>query len=234
MRGLQFWRGHAHRRFAPLTSLGITAQDVRIADRFSGERAIAVSGALAEASRTISRMPANFVCYPNSQTPVFEAAPQQAPKARHFLLELDQDARRAYSTLLVPGHVLRTMQRLGAWREPVLLAEWARLTRSYGDRMGRIVLPGEVEAALAWLDPSPDTGLAREVARRLLEKGCIIHCVWSGARLSTGSLDIDPCLPWSAWPCGDPWNLLPASPSVNQRLKRDRLPPSPLWRVHGK
>jgi HNH endonuclease len=38
------------------------------------------------------------------------------------------------------------------------------------------------------------------------------------------SLDIDHCLPWSAWPCGDLWNLLPASPRVNQHLKRDRLP----------
>jgi len=37
-------------------------------------------------------------------------------------------------------------------------------------------------------------------------------------------LDIDHCLPWSAWPCGDLWNLLPASPRVNQHLKRDRLP----------
>jgi hypothetical protein len=37
-------------------------------------------------------------------------------------------------------------------------------------------------------------------------------------------LDIDQCLPWSAWPCGDLWNLLPASPKVNQHLKRDRLP----------
>jgi hypothetical protein len=37
-------------------------------------------------------------------------------------------------------------------------------------------------------------------------------------------LDIDHCLPWSAWPRGDLWNLLPASPRVNQHLKRDRLP----------
>jgi HNH endonuclease len=37
-------------------------------------------------------------------------------------------------------------------------------------------------------------------------------------------VDIDHCLPWSAWPCGDLWNLLPASPRVNRHLKRDRLP----------
>jgi hypothetical protein len=37
-------------------------------------------------------------------------------------------------------------------------------------------------------------------------------------------LDIDHCLPWAAWPCGDLWNLLPAHRRVNQHLKRDRLP----------
>jgi len=37
-------------------------------------------------------------------------------------------------------------------------------------------------------------------------------------------LDIDHCLPWSAWPCGDLWNLLPARESVNRQQKRDRLP----------
>jgi hypothetical protein len=30
--------------------------------------------------------------------------------------------------------------------------------------------------------------------------------------------------PYSAWPCGDLWNLLPAHRFVNQREKKDRLP----------
>ena len=45
-----------------------------------------------------------------------------------------------------------------------------------------------------------------------------------GACLLAGTLDIDHLFPWSAWPCGDLWNLLPAHREVNQRLKRDRLP----------
>jgi hypothetical protein len=43
-------------------------------------------------------------------------------------------------------------------------------------------------------------------------------------RSPENQLDIDHCLPWAAWPCGDLWNLLPASRTVNQRQKRDRLP----------
>jgi len=34
----------------------------------------------------------------------------------------------------------------------------------------------------------------------------------------------DHCLPWSAWPYGDLWNLLPAHLRLNQHEKRDRLP----------
>src|SRR5271165_254988 len=43
-------------------------------------------------------------------------------------------------------------------------------------------------------------------------------------KLKEDSLDIDHCFPWSAWPCGDLWNLLPALRSVNQSQKSDRLP----------
>jgi hypothetical protein len=57
--------------------------------------------------------------------------------------------------------VWRTLQRLGSWVEPVLVNEWARLVRAYGERMGRMISLGEVEGALAWLDPARDTQLAR-------------------------------------------------------------------------
>ena len=131
---------------------------------------------------------------------------------------------RASGRLKVPGHLWRALQRLGAWVEPVLVAEWARLVRGYGERMGRAVAPGTVEAALTWLDPARDTALARMAARRVQEGGHPLTCVWSGARLAPGALDIDHCLPWSAWPGGDLWNLLPASRRVNQHMKCHRLP----------
>jgi hypothetical protein len=90
--------------------------------------------------------------------------------------------------------------------------------------MGRVVALGEVELALAWLDAVRDTRIARDAAQRLIDTGVPVRCVWSGARLRVEALDIDHCLSWSAWPCGDLWNLLPASRRVNQQLKRDRLP----------
>jgi len=47
--------------------------------------------------------------------------------------------------------------------------------------------------------------------------------VWTGESLTERNLDIDHCMPWSAWPCEDLWNLMPVDRSVNQRLKRHRL-----------
>ena len=215
--------GFAKTGFRSLTALGVAAQELRVGGLFVGERADALDIALTEASRTISIMPANYIRYPNSENQVFAACPA-ASRRRSGQLILDGATFRAYGRIRIPDHVWRALQRLGAWVEPVLLSEWARLVRGYGERMSRLVAPGEVEAALAWLDPARDTALARAVAHRLSDSGETVRCVWSGAALRRNALDIDHCLPWSAWPCSDLWNLLPASRQVNQRLKRDRLP----------
>jgi HNH endonuclease len=215
--------GFAQQGFRSLLASNVTGQDLRIGARFVGDRATALGRALSEARRIIADMPANYTRFPNSDARVFGASPARPPRFTGELT-LDVDVLRAFGSLAVPGHVWRTLQRLGAWIEPVLIAEWARLVRAYGDRMGRPIATGEVEAALVWLDPLRDTQLARVVARRLLDQGQRVSCIWTGARLHPGMLDIDHCLPWSAWPCGDLWNLLPATPRVNQHVKRDRLP----------
>jgi len=217
--------GFAGDAFRKLLAERLSGQDLRLGARFSGERALWVAQALLDARTTIGRMPAHFIRYPNSTVPVFEASPKRPPRPGHELI-LDAETLRAYGSLGVPGPVWRTLQRLGAWIEPVLISEWSRLIQNFGQRMGRAVAPGEAEAALLWIDPARDTALARHVAGRLIDNGQTIHCVWTGSALRMDNLDIDHCLPWSAWPCGDLWNLLPARPSVNRNHKRDRLPSS--------
>jgi len=212
--------------FRSLSVQGIVSQDLRIGARFTGPRAQAVCKALAEAKSTIARMPANFIRYPNSEARIFHATPAWAPRTRDSLV-IDSELMGAYGVITVPGHVWRAMQRLGAWIEPVLVSEWARMMRNYAERMGRNLAAGLVEAALVWLEPSRDTAIARQVAAaRFFESGRSLRCVWTGVRLRPDAFDIDHCFPWSAWPCGDLWNLLPASPRVNQHMKRDRLPSS--------
>jgi SAM-dependent methyltransferase len=215
--------GFAGEAFRQLRADRVAGQDLRMGARFTGARALAVAQALADARTNISRMPAHFTRYPNSDTPVFDADPTRAPRVRGEII-MDAETLRSFGTIAVPGPVWRTLQRVGAWVEPVLVAEWARLIQGFGLRMGRAVLPGEAEGALTWLDPTRDTGLAREVARRLIDRGEDVRCVWTGGQLRPERLDIDHCLPWTAWPCGDLWNLFPARPTVNRNAKRDRLP----------
>jgi hypothetical protein len=95
--------------------------------------------------------------------------------------------------------------------------------------MGLAVPAGAAEAALEWREPARTTAIARIVAERITAAGQGLACVWTGRRLSSARLDIDHCLPWSAWPCGDLWNLAPCDRTVNQHQKRDRLPSAAIF-----
>jgi SAM-dependent methyltransferase len=215
--------GFAKTGFQGLMSLGISAQDLRVGARFTGARAKAITQALAEARRTICDMPAYYIRLPNSQTPIFGVTRAGRLRANTDLV-LEANALSEHGSLSVPGHIWRTLQRLGAWVDPVLTSEWSRLTRNYAERMALSVSTALVDDCLRWLDPARDTALARDVAQKLMASGRQVHCVWSGARLGSDNLDIDHCLPWSAWPCSDLWNLMPAKRQINQHMKKDKLP----------
>ncbi len=214
--------GFAKLGFRTLLADDFAPLDLRVGSTFSGARAVAVAGALREASRTIATMPANFTRYPNSTERVFAAS--AAGFRPGVELALDADTLAAFGTIGVPGHVWRAMQRLGSWIDPVLTAEWARMVRGYLERRGDTVGPGAVEAALAWIEPVRSVKVARDAAIARLSTGGAVRCVWSHRDLTPDTLDIDHCLPWSAWSCGDLWNLMPAHRTVNQRQKRDLLP----------
>ncbi|HMJ93880.1 MAG TPA: hypothetical protein VK472_07260, partial [Allosphingosinicella sp.] len=154
--------------------------------------------------------------------PVFEASRESASRPWGELV-LDLHALRSWGYLRAPGSVWRAMSRLGSWIEPVLISEWCRLIRRYAERAGIVVAPGIAEAALAWNEPSRETVVGRQAMSRLAESRPIV-CVWSGADLDHRTLDVDHCLPWAIWPCGDLWNLMPARRTINQHQKRDRLP----------
>jgi SAM-dependent methyltransferase len=209
--------------FRASSAAGVVAQDLRIGAEFAGDNAAMIHAALLEARATISRMPATYIRFPNSNIPVFVASRGRAKKHR-TRLSIDAEYVWSFGSLSVPGPVWRTLQRLGAWIEPVLVSEWSKLIRGYAERMSTVVSPTDIEAALGWLDPVRDTLVARGAADRMVAQGRTIECVWTGQSLRRAVLDIDHCMPWSAWPCGDLWNLLPSSRRVNQHLKRERLP----------
>jgi SAM-dependent methyltransferase len=214
--------GFAGPGFRALLAGAATVADLRIGSGLSGTAAQALHAALKEAAKTVAVMPATFMTYPNGG-PILPVARGRLGGAPSALL-IDAGYLRSFGTLRVPLHLWRALQRFTAWVEPALIAEWTRLMADYARRRGQALDQGQAAQAMLWSEPERDVALPRRIALRQLQMGRPLHCVWTGKALAQDSLDIDHLFPWSAWPCGDLWNLLPAHRAVNQRLKRDRLP----------
>ena len=214
--------GFAGNGWKTLAAGAATARDLRVGAAFGGDAAIAVRAALAEAADTIVKMPANYLTYSDGSR-IFEVTKARSVRPPGQLI-LDAPTLSGYGSVRVPLHLWRAMQRFAVWIEPALVAEWARQMNGYAASQGRELDVARVSAAMVWSDPVRDTGLPRKIAQDLMAGGQPLHCVWSGRRLSSENLDIDHCMPWSIWPCGDLWNLVPADRRVNQHLKGDRLP----------
>jgi hypothetical protein len=130
----------------------------------------------------------------------------------------------SFGELLVPKPIWRALTHFNVWIEPALVVEWIRIIKDYMTSQGcPIVEETFYVARRGGRIRNATFGLARELALDLL-KGDKLFCVWTGKKLKEDSLDIDHCFPWSSWPCGDLWNLLPSLRSVNQNQKSDHPP----------
>jgi len=200
----------------------LSAGDLRVGAQFTGERATALHAAIRDAAAIIAKMPATYMTFPGSQSPVFPTSTDRAGRAPAQLV-LDAAYLRRFGELRVPLHLWRALVRHDAWIEPALVAEWVRLMEGYARGQGRDLDPAVMARAMRWHEPSRDVAFVRKAAIALMEVGPVF-CVWTGRKLTQSRLDIDHCLPWAAWPCEDLWNLLPSDPKVNRHSKRDRLP----------
>jgi SAM-dependent methyltransferase len=194
--------------------------DLRPGASFSGDTAAALRRALADAAQVIERMPARHLTFADD-SPVFPAEYGRMPRGEALVLRAELFWE--FGRIRVPLHLWQALRRMAAWIEPMLLAEWVRLSRGYAERAGRSLGSDEVLDALRWLEPTRDTEAVRRLAVTRLARGEVVACIWSGRRLGADALDIDHLLPWSAWACGDLWNLLPAAPAVNRGGKSDRI-----------
>lgn len=199
----------------------LAPHDLRPGAVFHGDLAAELRRALARTARLIVDMPARHLTFANDKS-VFPSEYGRMPPAG-ATLAMTPEILWSYGTTRVPLAIWRAMCRMSVWIEPMLLAEWVRLTQGYAERAGRVVTADETLRALRWLEPERDTVFVRRLALARLEAGSPLACVWSGRRLTDRALDIDHCLPWSAWPCGDLWNLMPAAPAVNRDGKRERI-----------
>lgn len=216
--GLSF----AGQGFRALLSGGASPLDFRVGRSFGPEQGKLVLSALYEAADTIISMPARYLTYPNGGPILTVTRNRRQPSERG--LSLDAALLWSFGEVRVPRDPWQAMSRFTSWIEPSILTEWTLLMQAYAAKQGRQLEDTKVAAALTWSDPQRDVSLSRQIATSMLDRGFPLHCVWSGRRLHARILDIDHCLPWSAWPCGDLWNLMPADRSVNQNSKRGKLP----------
>ena len=200
----------------------ISQHDLRVGMTFSGKDAACLHQALKDAVANIGRMPATHITYPNDDRPVFPIIGGQRFR-RPYKIRLDQAYLLGFGEMLVPRHLWTTLRRFDVWVEPAIIAEWSKLIRQYALRQNVKVDNLSIATAMTWEDPDRDVKLARNRAL-LIMNNANLHCIWSGKRLSKRNIDIDHCLPWAAWPCGDLWNQMPAHRNVNRNEKRDRLP----------
>jgi SAM-dependent methyltransferase len=200
----------------------LSAYDLRVGASFSGADAEWVRQALVDARNTIHKMPAYYITYPNSSEQVFKTKLSgSSPRAAQYVI--DEQFLSSFGEMRIPRHLWQAMSRYAVWIEPALVTEWVRLMQSYSAGHGSEANYEELMKRLTWLEPGRDTSFVKSIAQRMFDQGMPIYCVWSGKRLELQSMDIDHCFPFSAWPCGDLWNLLPAHRKVNQHEKRDRL-----------
>jgi SAM-dependent methyltransferase len=206
--------------------VAVASGELRPGALFAGDTATALRRALADAARTIAEMPATHLTFADD-TPVFPTEYGRIP-ARGAAFATTEDSLWAYGTTRVPLAVWQALRRMSAWIEPMLVAEWVRLTVGYAERAGRALPAGEVMTALRWIEPERDTRFVRQLALGRIAGGGQVRCVWTGRLLGPDAIDIDHCLPWSAWACNDLWNLMPTSRAINQRNKRERLAAAPV------
>jgi SAM-dependent methyltransferase len=209
--------GFVTNNFTSLRS--VTAVELRIGSVFSGETAKHLSRSLSEISQVIRDMPATYLRWPASENSIFDVRRRrQIPTPSQ--LQIDEAFLWSLGNFRIPLEIWQALTHYNVWIEPVLVSEWVRLIESYCTD-GRPEVRSLAHSLLTWVDPARDTSFARAAVDRIRASGKPVYCVWSGARLRD-KYDVDHCFPFAAWPCGDAWNLMPASRQINIQ-KSNRL-----------
>lgn len=193
--------------------------ELRVGAVFGGDTAKHLHRSLSEISQLIRLMPAKYLRWPASDQPNFEIRPLRRTSTPSPL-SIDAPFLWGFGELRVPLQIWQALTRYNVWIEPVLISEWIRLMEGYTGTSQPNVRQ-LAHSLLVWADPVRDTRIARDAVTRMRAAGKAIFCVWSGQRLRE-DYDIDHCFPFAAWPCGDAWNLMPASRQINNQ-KSNRL-----------
>ena len=206
----------------------VSPHDLRIGMKFEAETAKALNATLKTICTTLVKMPMKYITFGNSGDKVFKATARSQFSVPDPVT-LDREYFESFGQVTISANLWQTMHHYGSWIEPAIVAEWKQLMQKYFKSQQKSHASIEnMEAALVWHDPERGTKRSRTRAFELIQSGQFGNCVWSRKKITTESFDIDHCFPYSAWPCADLWNLMPASRNVNQNQKRDKLPKAEL------
>lgn len=197
--------------------------DLRIGQTLSGVLAKVVSGAIFDAGKTITEMPASKIAWPGTDKPVFQVERFRKPK--HLAsFRLDYESLLSFGVFRVPALIWDCCSRYACWLDPAIVNEWERLMLGY---MGVGYASGGVRMGLQWDEGKRDTTIVRGVVDGLIAQGDSVRCVWSDVNLKRQHYQVDHCFPWSRWENNDLWNLMPTSVIANS-AKSEKLPAGPL------
>ncbi len=208
----------------------VTAVELRVGAMFEGATARHLHLSMSEIAQLIRNMPAKYLRWPASDEPIFQIERRRMASTPPRLV-VDDAFVWSFGDFRIPLEIWQALAHYNVWIEPVLVSEWVRLIETYAANRRSDVRP-LAHGLLAWVDPARDTRLAREAVERLRAAGKPVYCVWSGARLRD-DYDVDHCFPFAAWPCGDAWNLMPASRPINIQKSNRLVTQAALERASG-
>jgi hypothetical protein len=146
-------------------------------------------------------------------------------------------AQRQAGTVIVPGtqpqdkclvitaNLWQTFRAMSLWVEALCIHEWCLFT----ERLNQVQAALNRGDVYTLLTARPDnrrplTWESNNIDLLLLE-GHTFICPWTARRIAVGvPYDLDHLLPVSVYPINELWNLIPADPTFNRHIKRDRLP----------
>jgi hypothetical protein len=174
--------------------------ELRVGAVFSGDTAKHLHRSLSEISQLIRLMPGS-TCAGRQAISRSSKSNRCAARTPPRLSRWTHHSFGALANSVCRFRFGRQLTRYNVWIEPVLISEWIRLMEGYAGT-GQPNVRQLADSLLAWADPERDTRIARDAVTRLRAAGKSVFCVWSGQRLRE-DYDIDHCLPFAAWPCGD-------------------------------
>lgn len=147
-----------------------------------------------------------------STEPVFRYVGRRTRRVFHHPIDLVQ----GFGDIYVPASLWREMCLVGHWISEAIVLRWARLSRNFANQS--VSLADVITLLLA----RPESERGVQSARAVYSELADLECVWTGRPLRRTGFDVDHVIPFSFWPNNYLWNLLPASPAVNNQ-KRDKV-----------